>query len=602
MGYQAIENYGLIGDLHAVALVGMDGSIDFMCFPHFDSPTVFGALLDTEKGGRFKIAPPADGDVRLKQMYLPDTNVLLTRFLSPKGVGEITDFMPVGEVRHTHVLVRRVKAVRGPFTFKLEIRPRFDYARAEHLAEEREGEVWFTSKGQDQTTLRLHIDVPFKIEDGDVIAEFTLDSGQSADFILETFDAETQSQAHAEDYVDHALVRTMKFWRDWAAQSNYRGLWQDMVTRSALALKLLTSDVFGSIAAAATFALPEEIGGVRNWDYRFTWIRDASFTIASLINLGFCDEAENFMRWVEQRFAESKTRGELQIMYGIDGRHDLEEEILDHLSGYKNSAPVRIGNGAYTQVQLDIYGELLYAVDLYDRHVEPISYDLWLDLEAAANWACEHWREKDEGIWEVRGGAREFLYSRLTDWVAIDRAIAIAQRRSLPAPLSRWIEERDTIHHEIYNGFWNEEKKAFVQYKGADTLDASALMMPLVGFIASKDPRWLSTLDAIEEELVDDSLVFRYRTDAAASDGLEGAEGTFGICSFWMVECLARAGRLEKARLFFEKMHGYSNHLGLYAEEMDSTGRFLGNYPQAFTHLALINSAIYLNGALADRR
>lgn len=602
MAYQPIEDYGIIGDLHTVALAGMDGSIDYMCFPHFDSPTVFGALLDDDKGGRFKIAPPQMDDVRLKQMYLPDTNVLLTRFLTQDGVGEITDFMPVGEMRHTHVLVRRVKAVRGPFDFHLECRPRFDYARADHRIEERDGEVWFISKGDDGTTLRLHIDVPFKIEDGDVVADFTLQSDEHVDFILETVYADTQSPAEASDYVDHALRKTMAYWRDWAAQSTYRGLWQDMVTRSALALKLLTSDTFGSIAAAGTFALPEEVGGERNWDYRFTWVRDASFTAASLVGLGFKEEAERFVTWIEKRFDECKVPGELQIMYGIDGRHDLTEQVLDHLSGYRDSHPVRIGNGAYDQTQLDIYGELLYAIDLYDREVEPISYDLWLDLQAAVEWVCEHWRDSDEGIWEVRGGAREFLYSRLTDWVAMDRAIKIARRRSLPAPLDKWIAVRDDIHHEIYDGFWDEKKQAFIQYKGGDTLDASALMMPLVDFIASRDPRWLSTLAAIEEELVDDSLVFRYRTDAAASDGLEGAEGTFGICSFWFVECLARAGQLDKARLFFEKMHGYSNHLGLYAEEMDPTGRFLGNYPQAFTHLALINSAVYLNEALANER
>jgi GH15 family glucan-1,4-alpha-glucosidase len=422
------------------------------------------------------------------------------------------------------------------------------------------------------------------------------------DFILETVYAETQSPTEAADYVDRAFQHTVDYWRDWAARTSYRGLWQDMVSRSALVLKLLTSQQFGSIAAAGTFGLPEEIGGVRNWDYRFTWVRDASFTAASLVRLGFHEEAGSFMRWIEDRFDESDKDGELQIMYGIDGRHDLTEETLDHLSGYRGSAPVRIGNGAYDQVQLDIYGELLYFVDLYDEQVEPISYDMWRDLAAATDWVCEHWGDSDEGIWEVRGGRREFLYSRVTDWVAMDRAIRIAQRRSLPAPLTRWIEVRDAIHNEVYNGFWNEKKQAFVQYKAAETLDASALMMPLVGFIASRDPRWLSTLEAIEDELVDDALVYRYHPEAAASDGLEGAEGTFGICSFWFVECLARSGQLDKARLFFEKLHGYSNHLGLYAEEMDSTGHFLGNYPQAFTHLALVNSALFLNQALHRQR
>lgn len=601
MAYQPLEDYGFIGDLHTVALVGTDGSIDYMCFPHFDDPTVFGALLDDDKGGRFKIAPAAGGS-RHKQMYLPDTNVLLTRFLSADGLAEITDFMPVEDMRHTHILVRRVKAVRGTVDLRLECRPRFDYARAGHRAEARGDEIWFTPDGDEATTLRLRCPVPVDIVDGDAVAEFRLAPGETADFILETVDARTQSPTEAADYAERAFQHNLRYWRGWASQMSYRGRWLDMITRSALALKLLTSDRYGSIAAAGTFGLPEEIGGERNWDYRFTWIRDASFTAASLVRLGFTEEAGRFMRWIEERFDESEEPGKLQIMYGIDGRHDLTEETLEHLNGYRGSRPVRTGNGAYDQVQLDIYGELLYAVDLYDTLVEPVSYDLWQDLHAATEWVCEHWHEADEGIWEVRGGQREFLYSRLTDWVAMDRAIRIAQRRSLPAPLGRWREVRDDIHNEIYNGFWNEKKQAFVQYKEADTLDASALMMPLVDFIASRDPRWLSTLEAIEDELVDDALVYRYHPAAAAADGLEGAEGTFGICSFWFVECLARSGQVDKARLFFEKLHGYANHLGLYAEEMDPAGRFLGNYPQAFTHLALINSALYLNGALERQR
>jgi GH15 family glucan-1,4-alpha-glucosidase len=601
VAYQPLENYGFIGDLHTVALVGVDGSIDYMCFPHFDSPTVFAALLDDDLGGRFKIAPSAEG-FRCKQMYLPDTNVLLTRFLSVDGLAEVTDFMPVEDMRHSHILIRRVKAVRGPVDLRLECRPRFDYARVDHQAQAKGDEIWFTPEEGDAPPLRLRCSVPVDIVDGDAVAEFTLQSGETVDFILETVAAQTQNPTEAADYAERAFQHSLEYWRDWTATMSYRGRWQEMVARSALALKLLNSQKYGSIAAAGTFGLPEEIGGERNWDYRFTWIRDASFTAASLIKLGFTEEAHGFMRWVEDRFAESTAPGELQIMYGIDGRHDLSERTLDHLSGYRDSAPVRIGNGAYNQTQLDIYGELLYAVDLYDELVEPVSYALWQDLSQATEWVCAHWRDTDEGIWEVRGGQREFIYSRLTDWVAMDRAIRIAQRRSLPAPLARWIEVRDEIHHEIYHGFWSEKKQAFVQYKGAETLDASALMMPLVGFIASRDPRWLSTLAAIEDELVDDALVYRYHPEAAASDGLEGAEGTFGICSFWFVECLARSGQVDKARLFFEKLHGYANHLGLYAEELDPAGRFLGNYPQAFTHLALINSALFLDEALDRQR
>jgi GH15 family glucan-1,4-alpha-glucosidase len=596
-GYQPLENYGIIGDLHTVALVGMDGSIDYMCFPNFDSPTVFGALLDDDKGGRFKIAPEAEG-VRLKQLYIPDTNVLLTRFLSQDGVGEITDYMPVEEMRHTHILVRRVKVIKGPMTFHLRCAPRFDYARAEHDIKQDGDDVIFTPRGNGGESLRLRSEVPLAIDGDDVVAEFTLESSKAVNFILETDEANELSPTAEETFVRRSHAHTVNYWRNFINRNSYNGRWSDMVSRSALALKLLTSARYGSIAAAGTFGLPEEIGGERNWDYRFSWIRDASFSIASLIKLGLRDEAEAFVRWIQKRFDEAEERGELQIMYGIDGRKDLKEEILEHFSGYRDSAPVRIGNGAFDQLQLDIYGELLYVMDLYDEQVSHISYDMWKHLEASTDWVCRHWGEVDEGIWEVRGGRREFLYSRLTDWVAMDRALRIARRRSLPAPIARWIDVRDEIHKEIYEGFWSEEKQAFVQYKGSNTLDASALIMPLVGFIAPRDPRWLSTLNAIEEELVDDSLVYRYLPEAAAEDGLEGAEGTFCMCSFWFIECLARAGQVDKARLYFEKMHGYANHLGLYAEEMDRTGRFLGNYPQAFTHLAVINTALYLNEAL----
>jgi GH15 family glucan-1,4-alpha-glucosidase len=578
----------------------MDGSVDYMCFPDFDSPTVFAALLDDEKGGRFKIAPKKEG-ARLKQLYIPDTNVLLTRFLSQEGVGEVTDFMPVEEMRHTHILIRRVKAVRGPIEFRLRCAPRFDYARASHTIEPEGDDVLFIPQGDAGRPLRLRSQVPLTIDGNDVVADFTLQSNEAVNFILETEEAGAQSPTAEETFVRRSHAHTVRYWRNWVNNNSYEGRWQDMVSRSALALKLLTSAEYGSIAAAGTFGLPEEIGGERNWDYRFTWIRDASFSIASLIKLGLRKEAEEFVNWVQRRFDEAEERGELQIMYGIDGRKDLKEEILDHLSGYRGSAPVRIGNGAFDQLQLDIYGELLYVMDLYDEHVEHISYDMWRHLEAATDWVCRHWGEDDEGIWEVRGGRREFLYSRLTDWVAMDRAIRIAQRRSLPAPMSRWIDVRDEIHNEIYEGFWADDKEAFVQYKGSKTLDAAALIMPLVGFIAPRDPRWLSTLNAIEAELVDDSLVYRYLPEAAAEDGLEGAEGTFCMCSFWFIECLARAGQTDKARLYFEKMHGYANHLGLYAEEMDRTGRFLGNYPQAFTHLAVINTALFLNEALERR-
>ncbi|MFZ0217399.1 MAG: glycoside hydrolase family 15 protein [Candidatus Dormiibacterota bacterium] len=599
MPYKPIEEYGIIGDLDTLALVGTDGAIDYLCYPHFDSPTIFAALLDDQKGGDFTIGP-LTGGARLKQMYLPDTNVLLTRFLSDDGVGEITDFMPVDDARHPHAIVRRVTGVRGPFSFTFRCAPRFDYGRAEHTVEQRDGVVIFRSQAGDGMVLRLQSPVPLEVRAGAAVGEFTLDADETVDFVFEAIDPAVATPPEEPPWVDLALRHTMDYWRKWAGRSRYRGQWKEMVGRSALAIKLLTSLRFGSIAAAGTFGLPEMVGGERNWDYRYTWIRDASLTAATLIRLGFVDSPRAFVEWIEQRYREAEEPGKLQIMYGIDGRHDLTEETLGHLEGYRKSAPVRVGNAAYEQLQVDIYGELLYLIDLFDENVERISYDFWQHISCSVNWVCDNWARPDEGIWEVRGGPQEFLYSRLMSWVALDRGIRIAQRRALPAPLDRWIRERDAVHHDIYHDFWHPERNAFVQHKGSNTLDASTLLMPMVGFIASRDPRWLATLESIGRELTDDVLVYRYLTEQAAADGLTGNEGTFCMCSYWYIECLARAGQLEKAQLLFEKMHGYANHLGLYAEEMDPTGRYLGNFPQAFTHIGLISTALYLEQALSD--
>lgn len=600
MRYQPIENYGIIGDLQTVALVSVDGSIDFMAMPHFDSPTVFAALLDHERGGHFSIRPVID-DVICKQLYLPDTNILLTRFLSDQGVAEISDFMPMDSSGQCpgHRLVRRVKTVRGNMRFRMRLAPRFDYARAAHGIEQREGEVLFVSKGADKSALRLCTWVNVKIKGGDCLADFTLGAGESALFILEEAKEGKESPAMCPDYGPRAFKETMNFWRTWIGRSNYRGRWREMVNRSALALKLLISQPHGSIIAAPTFGLPEEIGGERNWDYRYTWIRDASFTLYALIRLGFTDEAGAFMKWIEARCGEPNPDGSLQIMYGIDGRHELTEESLPHLEGYMKSSPVRVGNGAYDQLQLDIYGELMDSIYLYDKYDEPIHHDLWINLVRLMDWVCANWRKKDEGIWEVRGGKQEFLYSRLMCWVALDRAIRLARKRSLPGPMDKWQKERDTIYREIFAKMWSHERQAFVQRKGSDALDAANLLMPLVKFISPTDPRWLSTLKAIERDLVDDSLVFRYKTGEGATDGLMGEEGTFCICSFWFMENLSRAGDLEKARFYFEKMLGYANHLGLYSEELSSRGHHLGNFPQAFTHLALISTAFDLNRRLS---
>ena len=599
MPYQPIENYGVIGDLHTVALVGMNGSIDFMSFPHFDSPTVFAALLDEKKGGRFQIAPMIATSSH-KQLYLPDTNVLLTRFLSDQGVAEVSDLMPLEEDGHGHAhnLVRRVKTVRGEITFRMVCQPRFDYGRATHRVMQTYDGILFVSDGPDKTALRLCTEVPVRIEDGAAVAEFTLRSNQSVSFVLEQAIPGEPSPGSSSSYVSRSFKDTVNFWHRWVARSTYRGRWREVVNRSALTLKLLTSRLHGSVVAAATFGLPEEVGGVRNWDYRYTWIRDASFTLYGLIRLGYTQEAGEFMKWIEARCGEPNDDGSLQIMYGIDGRHHLTEEHLPHLEGYLQSSPVRIGNGAYDQLQLDIYGELMDSVYLYDKYGDPVSYDLWDNLTRLVDWVCDNWQRKDEGIWEVRGGQQEFLYSRIMCWVAIDRAFRLAHKRSLPAPLDRWHRTRTDIYKEVFTKFWNEPRRAFVQHANTTAMDASALIMPLVRFIGPKDPRWTSTLRAIHQDLVDDSLVYRYRTEEVA-DGLAGGEGTFCICTFWFAECVARSGDLQGARFLFEKALGYANHLGLYAEELGPHGEHLGNFPQAFTHLALISAAYDLDRRLS---
>ena len=598
--YAPIEDYGIIGDLHTVALVGKDGSIDFLCLPSFDSPSVFAALLDADRGGRFQIAPQLDDAVQ-KQLYLPDTNVLLTRTLSDSGVAEVSDFMPVEDAGVAHNLVRRAKTVRGEVRFAMRCDPRFDYARATHTAERHgDTEILFVGRsGTRELALRLRSSIPMQLADGAARADFTLRSDESAWFVLEVVTAGQPSPSERADYATEAFKNTVNFWRAWIGRSTYTNRWREVVNRSALALKLLTSRAYGSIVAAPTFGLPETIGGARNWDYRYSWIRDSSFTLYGLMRLGYTEEAASFMRWMMARCQELGPEGSLQIMYAIDGRPALQEETLPHLEGYMGSRPVRIGNAAQTHLQLDIYGELMDSVYLYDKYGSPIGYDEWVNIVRLIEWVGAHWREKDESIWEIRSGRHEFLYSRVMCWVAIDRAIRLATRRSFPAPLSRWYETRDTIYRDIYERFWDEARRGFVQYPGASTFDAAALLMPLVRFVSPTDPRWIATLRGIERDLVSDSLVYRYRLGDGFSDGLTGEEGTFSMCSFWYVECLSRMGDLHKARFFFEKMLGYANHVGLYGEQLGPRAQHLGNFPQAFTHLALISAAYDLDRRLS---
>jgi GH15 family glucan-1,4-alpha-glucosidase len=610
MSYQPIEDHGLVGNLRTTALVGKNGCIDWFCFPHFDSPSVFGAILDDRKGGYFQIAPTID-EISRKQVYWPDTNVLVTRFLSTGGVGEIIDYMPVGESKDEppyHGLIRRVKVARGSMRFRLECVPAFNYGRDKHTLEiVAEGARFSSPK------LRLALGSSISLqkfsrdgtEDNGVAVEFTLDEGQTQSFELHGLAQGVREQIGVAEQESEKLFHdTIHFWRQWIGKCTYRGRWREMVHRSALLLKLLTFQPTGAIVAAPTCSLPESLGGPRNWDYRYTWIRDAAFTVYSLMRIGFTDEAAEFVSFLSARCHEMEPDGSLQTVYGIDGRHVLTEETLDHWEGYKGSSPVRIGNGAYEQLQLDIYGELMDSLYLYNKYGTPISYDLWNYLRRLTDWVCKHWQDKDDAIWEVRGGPRDFVYSKMMSWVAVDRALRLASKRSFPADWSGWTSVRDEIYETVMKRGWNQRREAFVQQFDGDALDASTLLMPLVFFVSPTDPRMLQTIDAINRSpqaggLVSDGLVFRYDVEKTP-DGLKGTEGTFNLCTFWLVEALTRASssdpkRLRRARLLFEQMIGFANHLGLYAEQIGPQGQALGNFPQALTHLALISAAFNLD-------
>ncbi len=610
MAYERIGDYGLIGNMRTAALVSMRGSIDWLCFPHFDSPSIFAALLDSRRGGRFAIGP-SDANVSSKQLYWPDTNVLTTRFLAPGGVAEIDDFMPVSSTAQWEdQLVRRVSGVRGTSDLHLVCEPAFDYAREQGTTSITKHGAVFQSKGG--TTLALSTEIPLVATERGVEARFTLREGEKTTLVFRGMDCTDSCRPPATtEQAAKAFEETIQFWRRWLSKCSYRGRWRETVHRSALVLKLLTFDPTGAIVAAPTCSLPEVVGGGRNWDYRYTWIRDAAFTLYALLRIGFTEEAERFMGWLGSRCRRVGGEFPLQIVYGIDGRKELTEVSLPHLEGYCASAPVRIGNGAYEQLQLDIYGELMDSVYLFNKYGMPISFDLWILLRGLIDWVCENWQRPDEGIWETRGGKRHYVYSKLMCWVAIDRGLRLATKRSFPAPQERWLRERDRIFDAIMSRGYSERRQAFVQAFDHDTLDASNLIMPLVFFVSPVDPKMLQTLDRISSPprhggLLSDGLVYRYDTERP-EDGLVGQEGTFNMCTFWLVEALTRAGRadrrlLERARLLFERMLGYANHLGLYAEQTSATGEALGNYPQALTHLALISAAYNLDRALDEAR
>ncbi|HTR93121.1 MAG TPA: glycoside hydrolase family 15 protein [Trebonia sp.] len=608
--YPDISEHGLIGDLQTAALVTTDGTVDFFCCPRFDSPSVFASLLDAERGGYCRIKPAADGYVT-KQLYFPGTAMLITRFMTPDGVGEVLDFMPVIEGAPTdrHRLVRHLRVARGTMRFELEIQPRFNYGRAKHTVEMAEEGAVF--RADDGMVLTMHaagmretaVAARAKVERaGDGLrAVFEMREGDSGrGVVLESAGGKPRAISAAE--LDQMADDTAAYWKAWVGRSTYQGRWREMVSRSAMTLKLMTYEPTGAPVAAATFGLPEQAGGERNWDYRFTWIRDGSLTMHALANLGYLVEAGRFNLWLRDRVAEQagSASGPLKIMYRVDGTSDLVEENLEHFEGWRGSRPVRIGNGAADQLQLDIYGEALDALYYFAEQGAQIGHRGWTELSRIIDWVADNWDQPDEGVWETRGGRKDFTYGRFQCWVALDRAIRLAEDTGRPSNLAKWIVERDRLYNQIMDRGWNAGVGAFTQHYSTDVLDSALLFMPLEGFVAPQDPMWQSTLRAMDKQLVSDSLVYRYNP-AASPDGLHGDEGTFSLCTFLYVDALARSGRLDDAILTFEKMQTYGNHLGLFSEEIGPTGDQLGNFPQAFTHLSLINSALTLNREL-DRR
>ena len=615
----SIADHGIVGNMRTVAMVGLGGDIDFFCFPEFDSPTLFASLLDPERGGAFSMAPTFN-HTRVKQIYVPETNVLLTRFMAEEGVVEITDFMPITKAEEDDPtrLVRVVKAIRGDVEVAMRCAPRFDYARTLHTTQACEDHgiinsvifdpVSDTAKSavkQKQVAMRLSASVALEIdahEPRDAIARFTLKENTSATFVLNAVDT------HFETAGDHAtppaevsdsdpsLRATIAHWRRWSESATYKGRYRESVNRSALVLKLLSSHEHGAIIAAATFGLPETTDGERRWDYRYVWIRDAAFSVYALLRLGHVGEANRFVDWISERTKDCAFDGRMQVMYSLRGDKPPEETPLPSLADGHAAQPPVVGNAAADQLQFDIYGALMDAIYLVNKYGKATSFDGWQDITKMVDYVAEHWREPDAGIWEFRDAQRELLHSRLMCWVTVDRALRLAGKRSLPAPRERWRKVRGEIYNDIFENFWNEDLKAFVQSKGGNRLDAAALMMPLVKFIAPTDPRWLSTLDAIGEQLLADPLVYRYPADGG--DGLDGNEGAFVACSFWYAEALARAGRVDEGRLIFEKMLGYANHLGLFSEEVSAAGETLGNFPQCLSHLALISAAYQLDRSL----
>ncbi|MBD3945631.1 glycoside hydrolase family 15 protein [Nocardioides ganghwensis] len=596
-----IAEHGLVGDLRTAALVATDGTIDWFCPGRFDAPSVFASIIDPGAGSwRLR---PEDEDARSQQYYHPETNILITRFMTERGVVEVHDFMPVLRAHdpdHRQRLVRRVVGLRGSVDLAMSMAPRPDYGTTEPGLDVADGVVRFADG---DVHLALSSTVDLDVDDCSASARLSLRAGESALFVLEVLAPDEPASGCGEGDVDELFDATAAFWRSWLSQSTYTGRWREWIDRSALTLKLLCHEPTGGIIAAPTTSLPESIGGTRNWDYRYVWVRDAAFSVYALLRLGFTDEAAAFVRFLSERLGEAAEDGDdelgpLRVLYDLDGNLPHERE-LDHLAGHRGSRPVRVGNGAVDQLQLDVYGELIDSVYLFDKHGRGISHDAWSDLRRIVAWLMDNWERPDAGMWEIRAEPRTHTTSLVMSWVAVERMMRVARRRGLPSDLTELAATRDAIYERVMTDCWNDELGAFTAFAGGDVLDAGALLMPMVKMLAPDDPRFLSTLAKVEERLVSDSLVLRYDPEAF-DDGVPAAdgEGTFSLASFWYVEALTRAGRLADARLALEKMFTYANHLGQYAEQVGLNGEQLGNFPQGFTHLSLISAVINLDRSL----
>ena len=596
MPYRRISDYGVIGDMHSAALVSGDGSIDWLCFPRFDSPSVFAALVGDANGGYFRIRPA--GDFNHGHSYLPESNVLAANFETDSGSVSLTDFMPVAEdVTHCdHEVVRIVRCERGSVEMEMEFQPRLDYARSPTEVSVNGRSVVARLNGD---CLSMTSGVPLEATDGGVRARFTLKEGEWTAFLLRWDDDSPPLPEDCDVY--GKLGRTQAFWRFVAHDWRYMGRWEEVVKRSMLALHLLLYMPTGAICAAVTTSLPEQVGGSRNWDYRFCWLRDAAFTLDVFHRLGHTAYTRPFIERLAGLVLGAGHGEDIHSLYGI-GRevdhHAMTEDVLGHLEGYRGSSPVRIGNDTFHQFQLDIYGEVLLSFDSYHRAGGIIDDSLWVLTEAMVESALRRWQEADNGIWEVRSEPKHFVYSKLMAWVAVDRGLRLAKALEKPVDFDRWRRAREAIKADLLEKGWNEKRRSFVQAYGLNNLDASTLFMPMVGFLPADDPRMVATIDAVQKELMRDGLVHRYLV-SETDDGVGGDEGAFTMCSLWLSGALVTGGRLDEARAVFERVVALGNHVGLYSEMVDAkTREFLGNYPQAFTHIALIHTARNLDRAL----